>query len=141
MRILLMLLVCFFALHINAQQHTYSYDASGNRIKREYTILQGPGGLGEGRVKDSLSTAVPNSFSIKAYPNPIQDQVTIEVYSRDKLHGNERLLLYSELGQLIQEYRLDQKIKTINTQKLANGKYILRLFREEESHEFILIKN
>jgi len=36
---------------------------------------------------------------------------------------------------------MNQKIKTIQTQELAKGKYILQLFRKEKSTSFILIKN
>lgn len=130
-----LILILFFPVLGFAQQHNYSYDASGNRVKRHYVMLRIKY---DTETKDSLQQ---ESTSLKAYPNPFNEQVTISFESDEDLKGNERLLLYTETGQLLQEFRMNQKIKTIQTQELAKGKYILQLIRDEESNSFILIKN
>ena len=136
MKTLLTLFLIIFSFCGYAQKHLYEYDDNGNRKSRHTVPL---------RIKyteeskDSLQQK--EKFSLKAYPNPFSEQITITLESDEELIGNERLLLYSETGQLLQEFRMNQKIKTIQTQELAKGKYILQLFRKEKSTSFILIKN
>jgi hypothetical protein len=125
-----------------AQQHNYSYDASGNRITREYEVLPpSPPPNNPWRKKAPEDSTKVSALEIKAYPNPVHDEVRIEIITDEELTGNEQLFLYSETGQLIQTFNLRQHSKTLNTSSLAKGKYVLRLFYKEENTEFILIKN
>ncbi|MBL4709504.1 MAG: T9SS type A sorting domain-containing protein [Flavobacteriales bacterium] len=134
----ILILILIFPLIGISQQHNYSYDASGNRIKREYVVL--PPANNPFRQKAPNDTTQV-SLEIKAYPNPFSDEVRIDIITEEELTGSEQLHLYSETGQLIQQFNIKQHSKILNTSKLANGKYILRLFFKEESTEFILIKN
>ena len=124
--------------NFQAQQHNFSYDGSGSRIKREYVVL--PPDNYPWRKKAPDSTVV-SALVIKAYPNPVQDEVRIDIIADEKLTGNEQLSLYSPTGQLIQTFNLSQNSKVLNTSGLAKGNYVLRLFFKEEYTEFILIKN
>lgn len=126
----------FGAIEIYSQQFTYTYDASGNRIKREYSLIQNPGGIEENEESNFNS-----SISLNAYPNPIQDKLTIELISSEPLDESYRVLLYTETGQFLKEFQLTQHKKTINTNHLKPGKYLIRLFKQEETINYILIKN
>lgn len=139
--IIFLLSVMLLPNNLFSQQITYTYDASGNRIKREYSIIQNPGGL---RVKDSsLQQYDSNMVSIKAYPNPFKDQLTIEIEAINPEEQNEvrGMQLYSISGQLIEEFSLSQNRKIIQTNHLKPGKYFIRVFRKEETQTFMLIKN
>lgn len=136
--ILTIIILLSFTLAFS-QQISYTYDASGNRIKREYAILRKkslPANTEKDTVVQSQAT-----FQVKAYPNPFSEQVTINIEMQEELKEQLHLLLFNELGQLIQEFYMKQKLKTIQTQNLAKGKYYIRIIRKEESEEFILIKN
>jgi hypothetical protein len=120
-----------------SQQITYTYDPSGNRKTRSYTVIRKKAES----VSEEIDSANTPSFEVKAFPNPFSDEVTISIDSDEETEENFRIMVLSETGQLIQKLSMNQKQKRINTTGLAKGKYILRLFRKEESEEFILIKN
>jgi hypothetical protein len=131
-------------LVLNAQHHSYSYDASGNRIKREYEVLSLPGGSRLAAPSDSMK-ATPQAV-VKAYPNPFTDQLTIELSSENDSEVIERMQLFDMKGRIITDLTLNQKQKTLDTDNLANGKYIIKLYRRKENNgslepeQYLLIK-
>ena len=64
------ILLSIFSIQANAQHVTYSYDANGNRILRQYSPM---------RVMNNTTTTDPEAdkvaaqYGIGVYPNPLMD--------------------------------------------------------------------
>jgi hypothetical protein len=133
----ILLTICFtFSIFTYSQNHSYSYDAAGNRIARDYNILVNP--LRKAAPKDSISNSVS---AIKAYPNPFNDQLTISLDSSDPNEIINRMQLLSIDGKVVIDMEINQAQKIINTNQTAKGKYLLRIIRNNKTEEFIIIKN
>ena len=88
-------------------------------------------GRAQGTITDMLSTYA--IISLKIYPTPAFDQLTIEVTPKI---NNGKIFIYDMKGIKLLEQPLNGNTATINTSKLLKGIYILKL-----SNNNVLVEN
>jgi hypothetical protein len=132
----------------------YEYDDAGNRILRKTLILPS---LSPPAPPDSLPqpeellppTAYrsPQTYTetlaqveMKIYPNPTTENVTLEITNMENLStGNFKL--YSLPGQLLQEHPVHSSSTAISLAGLPTGTYILKVYINNRTEDWKIIKN
>lgn len=116
-----------------AQGMQYSYDAAGNRIKKEIDL--NPGQL---RKKGPLQDQVA-AQELKIYPNPTTEIIKVEVDSLSD--QNTTIELFDINGRLILEQTALDLVNEVNLAQFSSGKYVLRFRNGEEISNWVIIKN
>ncbi len=85
--------------------------------------------------KEELVTKNPN---VEVYPNPVNDELTIENTAKPEF---DKVEVYSATGQLMKDHQIDASaIKSINVAGLEEGVYFLRLVGSEKTAATRFIK-
>ena len=111
----------------------YSYDAIGNRIKREIVLSRSM----ENNFKPLTETLSEKSISI--YPNPTDGLLKISISgweTTDKC----KFTVYSLKGSLIQEISVTSSITEIDLGNETNGVYLLNIELNESKSTWKIIK-
>lgn len=111
----------------------YSYDAIGNRIKREIVLSRSM----ENNFKPLTETLSEKSISI--YPNPTDGLLKISISgweTTDKC----KFTVYSLKGSLIQEISVMSSITEIDLGNETNGVYLLNIELNESKSTWKIIK-
>jgi Secretion system C-terminal sorting domain len=117
-------LLCIYAIQMNAQTECYikyTYDDSGNRIKREFicaerdTILPG-NPIGSRMAKPTVA----KPFDVNVYPNPSNGIFTIACSMLEK---NMQLQVINYAGQTVYTQSLIQIKTDIDISNMASGLY------------------
>ena len=121
---------------VTTQEVSYTYDAAGNRKTRSI-ITVGKGGLDENEEpKGSL-----DGREILVYPNPVKEELTIEIWKGDN-EDNYRFLLFDMNGKLITEStQQGNGILPFDMSIYQNGIYLLIIETGDGKKEFKIIKN
>ena len=96
------------------------------------TIFVGTHGSGVWKRSITEMTAGINENTINnisIYPNPTNDNLTIETNSTTE----QRLEILNLMGQTVYTSYINNKKTTINTSAFANGVYILKLYTDKET--------
>uniref|UniRef100_UPI004049FC2F T9SS type A sorting domain-containing protein n=1 Tax=Flavobacterium sp. TaxID=239 RepID=UPI004049FC2F len=80
-----------------------------------------------------LSNEDFETATIKVYPNPVVNQVTVTITE------NVNYTLYTITGQLIKQGKLTQANNTINLQEVARGYYVLKIVTESGNTQSIKV--
>ena len=149
---ILMLAVVLFGTALTAQDVSfiYSYDASGNRVKRAFTLEEVEGFSSileplmlevqaeqeEQQPQDSLAV---DAFKVQIYPNPSNGYYTVEL---PELKDGERgyIQVYSMRGQVMQEHRAVHRIQSVNITGAFPGYYFIRVVIGDKLVQKTLIK-
>ena len=104
-----------YSFYVKAQDDSWP---SHGRSHQEYQIL----------VWDSLTIGINNSNlpMIKIYPNPANNQLTIE-----SSQAMDKIILYNFLGAKIREVDVNENKATLNRDKLPSGLYLLKVYDEK----------
>ena len=125
----------------NPRKISFSYDAAGNRIRRE-TVYLTQGGLKSLANPDSVKTEVQEfSKELKIYPNPFRESFYLTLDDEAYEARQKVIHLYDQLGKLIHQYEVYDYINELDASDLKEGTYILKLRFDNKSREWILIKN
>ncbi|MFA8451451.1 MAG: T9SS type A sorting domain-containing protein, partial [Bacteroidales bacterium] len=73
---------------------------------------------------------------INIYPNPIQNQLTVTLPNK----RIKNIKIFSIEGKLIYNENCDKYKKTINSEKLKKGTYIINILSEKDNYTFKLVK-
>jgi Secretion system C-terminal sorting domain len=135
-------LFIFFAVLMASQvlaqaKIKYTYDASGNRIKRELTTMF----TGGGDRSDQADQATESSAPIKVWPNPATYQINIEVTQSDlsetpSYHAE----LYDIQGRLVQQMQLSGLQGVMPVEALSAGTYFLMVRTGQETLKWTVQK-
>jgi hypothetical protein len=98
----------------------YSYDAAGNRIKREWWCGD-PGGADENATPRSQAV---NSIGVRAYPNPATE--SFEVVTDAEIQSGEAILR-DEHSRVVLSQRLHGTRTLFDISGIANGIYVLEV--------------
>jgi hypothetical protein len=123
---------CLMA-QIQTQKIKMSYDAAGNRIKRQFVIetdnTYNPGRTSGGADSTLSNNSKPDSSQdlvsetvVNVYPNPINDLVNID-FTKGSENAQAILFIYDSNGRYISEYKIETGINTINLNFLNAGNY------------------
>jgi len=84
----------------------------------------------------TLDTKELLTETIKAYPNPVGTQVTIDMPERD---GNYFYELYDLAGQMLQKESLDAAVQSVDFSELNAGSYLMRVVKDNKSSKTLKI--
>lgn len=137
----LLLYLTFIPTLSSAQRIGYSYDASGNRIKREIVMPRHPA-----MAKQRKTIQVPPSFSdnlqehlIKISPNPTDGVLQISITGL-KADDKCSLGLYTTQGTQILRKIVKADCMEINISKHPKGVYLLQVTINSHSTTWKIIK-
>jgi hypothetical protein len=123
----------------------YTYDASGNRIKREFicapvdsVIEEGPGESDPDCCPSSkLANNNANNFDFNVYPNPAKDIFTLEILG---LTNEANIIIYNNFGQQIKHLITSETIMQFNLMTFSNGVYYISVQTSAEKVTKKIIK-
>jgi hypothetical protein len=132
----------FLLSTVCAQEIEYTYDAAGNRIKKEFIIsgsTNSPGSTSF-RNKESLTDKI-DSISVKIFPNPTQGIVNLQIDNTSiEDYSSTTIKVIDISGSILYENRkVGQNVK-IDFENFSNGIYILQLQNNENISNWRIIK-
>ena len=127
-RLIQVLIFCAFSTPMWAQyQHHYTYDAAGNRVKREliywFTSEDVASTALKTQKKDSLQTVSASEFrAYKVYPNPNNGQFQV---STDNFKEGAWLELVDMSGRQILKQQIVEAVTKVDITTAGFGTYVL----------------
>ena len=125
-------------LFCQTQRFEYTYDAAGNRIRRELIVLPSP------QAKDAkIDTIINNSndnFDILIFPNPVSEVLNIEFLGNiddSKIEYE----VFNINGQLIENKYIKSNATEIYFANLQTGVYFVRLKIDDKYKEYKILKS
>ena len=144
--LLLCVLIPTFCFAQRGLAREYDYDAAGNRILRKVIEFKSPQAPPASKP-DVTDLAEPKYFvekfaqvEMKIYPNPAAEQITLEIAGWENLQIG-ILILYSLNGQLLQEQKIHSLTTPISLSGLPKGVYILKVFINDQTEDWKIVKN
>lgn len=152
--ILLFSLFCGICLSSQAQQFKFSYDASGNRIKRELIDLTDPDPsdpIGpeellasendtDGNEQEEAEGVEGSESSLTIFPNPTSDQVFVQ-FSEFPATSTGYYQLSSSSGEIISTGNEIQQRMKFDLSRYAAGYYLLKIQLNGEMREWVIVKD
>ncbi len=134
-------------------QITYTYDATGNRIKREIALKSGeikrdsalasqPIIMEENSKVEFANSALEESFAeiqVKLYPNPTQGAVYIK-FNHLPQGVKPELEIWGPTGRLIGKSKITGQVTRINLWGKPGGMYFIKTILNEEPVTWKIIK-
>lgn len=113
----------------------FSYDAMGNRQIREYhqnEIINLKPNKNQNNNVDTAYKIVDNTIIVKAYPNPVADELNIQNFNWD---DNSKVFveLFDATGKLILQDHVIKPIFQVHFSGLASGSYFVNYIINNES--------
>jgi Secretion system C-terminal sorting domain len=134
----LIALLCFIFISASAHSQTvcyikYSYDASGNRISREFvcgtldTIINlpnGGGGNNNRQVKPVPAAMSSFDFDFTLVPNPVSNTATVLIsnYKEDLL-----CTIFDPAGKVLHQFSVMSSTINVNVSTYAAGTYFVMI--------------
>ncbi len=127
-----LLLIPILLLGQNAVK--YTYDASGNRVKREIVLTKSAV-----ETRSDLFTEELANRTIKIYPNPTEGQLKVEVsdFEGSKSVG---LTIVNMQGQIVLKKKMNSATEELDMSGEASGLYILQINIDGENSSWKIIK-
>ena len=104
----------------------------------EYTLVAIDANDCEGRAVKSFNNSVgvfeQANFRVSIYPNPVKDNVVIDVMSNDNFNEDYNLKLLDSRGRIIEEHTFKKQLK-INRNNIARGIYVFFVSTKNESFQ------
>ncbi len=126
-------------ISIYAQSISYSYDNSGNRIKREI-VFSSQNKPGHSNVDNLFTDDTLGDRSIRIYPNATKGTLKVEITGYDS-SDNGTALLYSMSGQLLILENITSHETTLDMSSYYDGVYILQIKLNGKSISWKILKN
>jgi hypothetical protein len=150
-RILLGLLIIFQAISLFSQKdYDFTYDANGNRIKRELHVdklksatisfpVSDPSSL---KLADKLKTTETDNNAVKTfiYPNPNKGLLKINV-SNMPSNSTTELRIYNLSGTELMVKRNFDSYSEIDINEYKDGVYILRIMINDKLFDWKVVKS
>ena len=114
----------------------YSYDAAGNIISRNKTLLRES--QNEDSENDDTKKHQEDDCQMSIRTNESWSEVQIEIDGDIK--QNDRLLIYTSDGFFVASYRLQSNKFTLNLSRLRKGTYLFRFNRNKNVTESKIVK-
>jgi hypothetical protein len=136
-----LLLFCFPGIS-QTKVYGFTYDDSGNRIKRQFIQLKS-GQVNANNAnsdEDVLIEDELNNRKIKIYPNPTHGKLRIEIPGSDHNSLPVYLHVYSSGGTIIIQRNIKDRINNLDLSNLPAGIYLLRIGIGDEHSEWKIIK-
>ena len=125
-----------FAVNTDAQLVKYRYDASGNQISREKTIVFASL---SGQGSDDAVTNIENPFfedifnerKITIYPNPTKGMLRIDI-TGDELPSDAMIFIYNSSGSTVRQMNKITESNIVDISSQPAGVYIMRVVLDKK---------
>lgn len=139
--LLLLLITTLFSGFLSAQTVTfeYTYDAAGNRIKREVILIEEESPEMEQKSAEAENEVIEEeelAMTIEVFPNPATSYLNVQVSEIE----DARYELFSTNGQFVSTGQINQPQTQIQLHTLQPGMYLLRVQNKGKVQEFKIIK-
>lgn len=137
MKKLLFLFLLVVSFNLSGQEKIkFTYDASGNRIKKEIVLSSTK--LASEEVNE-IFTEKMSERNIKIYPNPTKGQLMLDISDiEDIKSGN--LTVYNMQGQMLINKKISDVQTILDISSRPNGIYILHINIDGEKKSWRIIK-
>ena len=147
----LFLAVPLFCMAQNPLPRVYEYDDAGNRIVRKVLeVKYAPPAPPEDSLlfthyslldtKNEFYIEKLAQVEMKIYPNPATEKITLEISNFEKLQTGV-FRLYNLNGQLLKECPVHSVTTELSLAGLTAGVYLLKVFMNDKTDEWKIIKN
>ncbi len=130
-------LCCLLPFKMQAQlddYYAFSYDAAGNRIKREFIDNFRKAG-----DEPEKYTQAADKYNINVFPSPTRGKLTVAVDNFEK--GDEALItIYDTGGNLLDKKTYNCQATTMDITNQPAGQYILRVETKKGIKEWVVAK-
>lgn len=139
MKLKLLFLFVLYAVTVYGQQSlSYSYDDSGNRIKRSI-VLTTRNLNEEQNSKSHFFEERLGETQLKIYPNPVKSVLKVEIAGFDTGQYGE-CQLFSSSGTLLNRTQITEEYTSIDISGFPQGNYVLQIIINEEKTSWKIIK-
>lgn len=136
---LLFILIMILSNGLFAQQRMqYTYDACGNRTKREIILLKNSQNQGGGKGQDTLFSQI-NNIDVQLFPNPTLGIINISVKDTSD-SGNYDISVIDQFGHIIFEFQTANSDFEIDLSKYPAGMYSFNLVMKSFTKNWTIIK-
>lgn len=119
----------------NSQHINFTYDASGNRYQRNYSIVRMANPTQE---KDS-SSFIESNFGIKVFPNPASEDINVFIAALKE--GESAILqLSDEQGKILSEKTQKSQQEVLRISGFKPGIYYLKIFIKGKIVSYKIVK-
>ena len=126
----------------------YDYDEAGNRVLRYVISMKFSPPVPPDSIPPTYCSPQTAEYfvekiaqmEIKIYPNPTTEKITMEIANMQNLTTGV-FKLYSLSGQLLQERPVYSTATEVSLAGFAKGAYILKVYINDQSEEWKIIKN
>ncbi len=120
---------------------TYAYDNSGNRTSRTLTVSKGLSNeIDSSKINTEKITEQVGEQSIAVYPNPVKEDVTVEIAGYEEtLDGS--ITLIDQGGRLIINQPQISTRNTINLSRYSKGVYFMIIKIGTKQTKYTIIRN
>lgn len=125
------------ALAYTQNKIKYTYDESGNRIKKEIVLSSTRSLLSEDDEQEAYTEEI-QSHQIIIYPNPTKGLLNVKIAGLDKING--QISIYNMGGRLINQSDLSSSNQTFDLSDQPNGIYIMQIKLEDKVSSWKIIK-
>jgi hypothetical protein len=138
----LMMLIFITSLKVYSQTIYYNYDNAGNRIGRTIYLEDNKGSASHTNkdIKDSFIDDTFKPQSIKIYPNPTRELLSIEVPEDPENNTEIQIILTDTNGKVILNKTKVSHITEVNLSTQPDGLYILTLKKGIATSKWKIIK-
>jgi len=143
------LAIPLFCMAQNPLPRVYEYDDAGNRIVRHVLELKcSPPAPEDSLEVTSYELQVTSNeyfvekfaqIEMKIYPNPATEKITLEITNLQDLQIGV-FKLYNLNGQLLKECPVHSVTTELSLAGLSSGTYILKVFMNDKTDEWKIIK-
>jgi hypothetical protein len=123
-QILTIILVAFVLPLVAQTKVKYTYDAAGNRIKRELApMFSGGGDDRSAEQPEDPDTRVITVEQFNVYPNPALDRLNISL--QESFDVPLDVEMFDQNGRLVRQVQLSGELLTLDVSDLSTGYYAL----------------
>lgn len=137
--IFVVLVFILLPFSIYAQSISYTYDNSGNRIKREI-VFSTRNKPGHSSVENLFTDDMLGDKNIRIYPNATKGTLKVEITGYES-SDNGSILLHSMSGQMLMSENITSQETKIDISSYHDGVYILQINLNGKSISWKVLKN
>jgi hypothetical protein len=138
-RIFFVQLFLLFFLQCYNQNFAFGFDEAGNRYNRTVVLLKSTEQINSEVPPQESFTESLGSSTISIYPNPVEEQLTVEITG-----GDDETLYLIQLfdlnGRKINSFETKKGLISISFSGLTRGTFILRIVTGLDFSEWKIIK-
>ncbi len=121
--------------------YIYSYDNSGNRVKREIDLTKSAviSNSNSSFEKEELIEEIAGDYTIKVFPNPTKGLLKVSISGLEGKMAT--VVVYTMTGKLVYNKTVGRALTEINLSGQPAGMYIMKVLVGQDTKEWKVIKD